>query len=195
MMARTNSYASKAAPSDSWHVSVNEQKVVNARPSGDSSRHQLTPGVTSRQSTPETVTPSRSGHQHIGGHQLPQRPRQGLQSTYDREQHHHVIKGMRQSTWRGEICQKRREKLVIGNKTDDRLQSGSGRVTIIQYVRKQYENDDMKKYLNDENVNVDNIETVSLTKSFRVYIKYHDKSNVVSEDFWPRAIFFFISSI
>ncbi len=100
---------------------------------------------------------------------------------------------MRQSTQRGEIGQKRREKLVMGNKTDDRLQSGSGRVTIIvQYVRKQYENDDIKKYLNDENVNVDNIETVShpesLTKSFKVDIKYHDKSKVVSEDFWPQGI-------
>ncbi len=87
----------------------------------------------------------------------------------------------------------RREKLVMGNKTDDRLQSGSGRVTIIvQNVRKQYENDDIKKYLNDENVNVDNIETVShpesLTKSFKVNIKYHDKSKVVSEDFWPQGI-------
>ncbi len=48
MMTRTNNYASKAAPSNSWHVSVNEQRVVNASPPGDSSRHQLTPGVSSR---------------------------------------------------------------------------------------------------------------------------------------------------
>ncbi len=100
---------------------------------------------------------------------------------------------MRQSTEGRNIGQKRREQLVMGNKTDDRLQSGSGRVTIIvQYMRKQYENDDIKKYRNDENVNVDNIETVShpesLTKSFNVDIKYHDKSKMVSEDFWPQGI-------
>ncbi len=58
MMTRTNSYASKAAHSNG--CSVNELRVVNARPPGDISRYQSTPGVSSRQATSERVTPDRS---------------------------------------------------------------------------------------------------------------------------------------
>ncbi len=56
----------------------------------------------------------------------------------------------------------RRNKIVLGHKTDNRLQSRSGKITIIvQYVRKNYDNGDIKKYLNDENVECNKVETVS----------------------------------
>ncbi len=88
---------------------------------------------------------------------------------------------------------RRKNKHFLGNKTDHRLQSGSGKTTIIvQYVKKHYENDDIKRYMNDEDVEVHKIQTVShpdsLTKSFKVEINYSNKTKVISEDFWPQGI-------
>ncbi len=100
-----------------------------------------------------------------------------------------------ESTERLRSDQQRRRKntICLGNKTDHRLQSGSGKTTIIvQYVKKQYENDDIKRYINDEDVEVHKIEKVShpdsLTKSFTVEINYSNKTNVLNEDFWPQGI-------
>ena len=94
----------------------------------------------------------------------------------------------RQQRW-----SKKRDRIVVGNKKDNRLRSGSGKVTIIiKYVHKQFECDNIKKYLTDESVQVENIELVShpdsLTKSFKVDITYDNKTKVMSEDFWPTGV-------
>ncbi len=63
---------------------------------------------------------------------------------------------------------------------------------IVKYVHKQYECDDISKYLNDESVQVEIIDKVShpdsLTNSFKVDITSDDKTKVLSEEFWPTGV-------
>ena len=99
----------------------------------------------------------------------------------------------REQRRRIERNRKRRETIVMGKKTDDTLQSGSGRATVlVKYVHKQYNTDNIKTYLNKQSIEAQSIDMVShpesLTKSFKIEIKYEDKSKVMSEDFWPSGI-------
>lgn len=96
---------------------------------------------------------------------------------------------------RQEDRSKRRvQRLIRGRKEDGRLKSEGTINVMVKFLAKQYENEDMKKYVNDEGVEVHSVETVSnpsaKTKSFKIEINYKDKDKVLSEDFWPVGIGF-----
>ena len=81
---------------------------------------------------------------------------------------------------------KRKEKLIIGTKTDSTLKSDSGTISImVKFVDKKYQNEDITKHATEieGGVEVHAVETVSnpnaRTKSFRVEINYKDKDKVL----------------
>ena len=143
--------------------------------------------------TPVQVTPSGTDHgqparrQATGNNSKPQSPLLAAGEGANQKGQPQIHTGNRSNG------KPQRKKAVIGNKTDERLQSGSGKAHIIvQYVKRHFTNDNIKSYLRDENVEVHSVETVSheaaLTKSFKVEINFNDKAKVVSEDFWPKGI-------
>ena len=79
----------------------------------------------------------------------------------------------------------------MGKKDDNRLKSDSETIHImVKYLSKQYVDDDMKKYVDEEGVEVHSVETVSNpnAKSFRIEIPFKDKDGVTREEFWPSGI-------
>ena len=133
--------------------------------------HQGRPDTTTRgQHQAALDTPGQLGDQGTGSFQIPREQRR-----------------------REERNRKRRDNIIMGSKTDTTLQCGSGKVTVlVKYVHKQYDNDNIKAYLQKQKVEVQNVELVShpdaLTKSFKIEIKYDDKTKMLSEDFWPKGI-------
>ncbi len=118
-----------------------------------------------------TETPCVRRHQHadrpgnIGGtreHHMANAFRLAEISNGNIREQQHPNQWVQKKPQRDDQVLRGRNKIVLRHKTDDRLQSGPGKITIIEhYVRKNYDNEDIKKYLNDENVENNKVETLS----------------------------------
>jgi len=82
---------------------------------------------------------------------------------------------------------------VYGTKKSTTIRSGPRRHELFVFrVHNEIDDENIKQFLVDENVNVHELERVSRedawTKSFRVVISSNDLSAVLNADFWPDGI-------
>ncbi len=120
-----------------------------------------------------------------------ERSREGDSETQERNPHGEGFVEPREHVRQKERRQKRAQ-LVMGKKSDTRIEAAGTINIMVKYVSKRFGDDEMKKYVVDEGVEVHSVETVShanaKTKSFRIEIDFKDKDKVLNPEFWPTGI-------